>query len=160
MGGIGNETAVLAVDEQIELLQHGLPDQHLVAEHERFLERVASVQLHDEGFGHTDGFRPPIGVLGHALTANAKAQTKGDVLGHDRAHRSSVDERVRLVGPDLFGRQQPASDQGLVDGIRQSGGDTDFTHPFQMVGDLLASFNAHFMIRLAMIGLSPVRSTP
>jgi hypothetical protein len=47
MGGVGNETLALAVHEQVELLEHGLSDQDLIAQHQGFLERVSPLEFDD-----------------------------------------------------------------------------------------------------------------
>ena len=102
---IGNETPALAIHEQVELLEHGLPDEYLVAQHQGFLERVSALQLDDERFRNAHSLRPPIGVLGCSLTAKSKAQKQGDMLRHDRTHCSGVDECVRLASPDPVRRR-------------------------------------------------------
>ena len=43
MGRIRDQTPPLTIDEEVELLQHGLPDQDLVAEHQGLVEGVSSL---------------------------------------------------------------------------------------------------------------------
>ncbi len=125
---IGNKPSPPRVDEQVELLEHRLPNQDLVTEYQGFLESVSPVDLDDERLCHADGLRSSIGVLGHSLASNAETETNGDFGRDDHANCAGVDERIRLVGPNLFGRHHAPSDQGLVHRVRQLDRDPNLAH--------------------------------
>jgi len=84
-----------------------------------FLESVSPVDLDDERLCHADGLRASIGILGHPLASNPETETSGDLGRDDHANCAGVDERIRLVGPDLLQRHHAAPDQGLVHRVRQ-----------------------------------------
>ena len=67
-------------------------------------------------------------VLGHPLTSNAQTETSRDLRRDDRANGPGIDERVRLVGPDLVRRQHAAPDHALVDRVRQPDRDPNLAH--------------------------------
>src|SRR5574341_1417089 len=128
MSGIGNEPLTLAVHEQVELLEHGLADQHLVAEHQGFFERVSPLQLDDQRFRHVHGFPASIRVLGDPLASRPETEPEGDVRRQNHANGSGVDESVGLVGSHLFGLEHAPSGERLVDSVRQLGLDPNLTH--------------------------------
>ena len=128
MRRIRNEPSPARVHKQIELFEHGLPDQDLITEHQGFLESVSSLNLDDEGLGHVDRFGPSVGELRHALTSNPEAEVSGDPGRHDRADCAGIDERIRLTGPDLCRAQHAPSRQSLVYCVRQPDRHTNFAH--------------------------------
>ena len=75
MGRIRDEAPALAIDEQIELLERRLSDRHFVAEHQRLLEGVSSLEFDDRGLRDADGFLPAVSELGHALAARRETET-------------------------------------------------------------------------------------
>ncbi len=119
MRRVRDEPSSSRIYEKVELLEHRLSYQDFVAEYEGFLEGVSPVDLDDERLCHADGLRASIGVLGHPLAPNPETETSGDLGRDDHANCAGVDERIRLVGPDLFWRHHAPSDQGLVHSVRQ-----------------------------------------
>lgn len=45
MSGIRDDTSTVAIDQAVELLEHRLPDQNLVSEDERLVQRVTTVDF-------------------------------------------------------------------------------------------------------------------
>src|SRR3989442_4572591 len=70
MGRIGDEPLVCAVHVQVELFQHGLSNEHFIAQNQRLFNGITSEYLDDEGVGDPHAFLSPIGILGYALPAN------------------------------------------------------------------------------------------
>ena len=64
MGRIGDEPAVRAVGEQVELIEDGQANQHIIAEHECFFQRIA---VEDDRLGDADCILAAIGVFGEVL---------------------------------------------------------------------------------------------
>src|SRR5437870_12413114 len=118
---IRHEPPTLTIDEQVQLLEHRLPDEHFVTQNERFIERVSTLELEHEGLRDAHGFLTSVGILGHPLAASGKAEASDDVGRQDRANRSGVHEGNSLVGSDLLGLQQSTPDHRLIDGVRQLG---------------------------------------
>src|SRR5438876_703071 len=73
---IRHEPPTLTIDEQVQLLEHRLPDEHFVTQNERFIERVSTLELEHEGLRDAHGFLTSVGILGHPLAASGKAEAK------------------------------------------------------------------------------------
>ena len=128
MSWIRHEPPTLTIDEQVQLLEHRLPDEHFVTQNERFIERVSTLELEHEGLRDAHGFLTSVGILGHPLAASGKAEASDDVGRQDRANRSGVHEGNSLVGSDLLGLQQSTPDHRLIDGVRQLGFHANLAH--------------------------------
>ena len=131
VGGVGNEPPALTIHEHVELFEDRLSDQHLVAYHQSFLEGISTFDLDDERFRHAHGLLASIGVLGHTLTTSLETETSDDVGRQDDADRAGVDQSIRIVGSDLVPFEHSASDESLVDRVRQPGLDSNLTHAVQ-----------------------------
>jgi len=104
MGGIGNKPSALTIDEQVELLEHGLADQNLVAQDQRILERTSSFEFDHDRPGNVHRFRPSVGVLRELLAARGEPEASHDLRGQHSPHGAGVHECVRVIGPDLVSR--------------------------------------------------------
>src|SRR5438046_9014883 len=100
---IRHEPPTLTIDEQVQLLERRLPDEHFVTQNERFIERVSTLEFQHEGLRDAHGFLTSVGILGHPLAASGKAEASDDVGRQDRANRSGVHEGNSLVGSDFPG---------------------------------------------------------
>src|SRR2546422_10370972 len=69
---IRHEPPTLTIDEQVQLLEHRLPDEHFVTQNERFIERVSTLELEHEGLRDAHGFLTSVGILGHPLAASGR----------------------------------------------------------------------------------------
>ncbi|OGA00957.1 MAG: hypothetical protein A3I00_07925 [Betaproteobacteria bacterium RIFCSPLOWO2_02_FULL_64_12] len=105
-----------------------LADQDLVAEHQRFFERVTPFELDDQHSRHIHDLLAPVGVLGNPPAADPEPKTGRDLRRHDHANRAGIDERISLADSHLLGAEHAPTDQCLVDGVRQPGLDPDLAH--------------------------------
>lgn len=92
MGRIGDEPAVRAVGEQVELIEDGQANQHIIAEHECFFQRIAAEYVEDDRLGDADCILAAIGVFGDAFAAFQHAEFFHDVNGNDRPHGPGIHE--------------------------------------------------------------------
>src|SRR5438034_2938663 len=105
---IRHEPPTLTIDEQVQFLEHRLPDEHFVTQNERFIERVSTLELEHEGLRDAHGFLTSVGILGHPLAASGKAEASDDVRRQDRANRSGVHRsEERRVGQEWRSRWWP-----------------------------------------------------
>ena len=67
MRWIGQRPTLTAVDMQIHLLEDGLPDEHLITQHQTFLTGMPTHDLNQHRLGHIHLFLPSISVFGYLL---------------------------------------------------------------------------------------------
>ena len=100
---VRNYPLIDTIYKEIQLLQHCLTDDHLVAQDECLFQGIPPCELNDQGLRHWNGFLPPISIFGDALTTSPQAETLRHVNRNDRPHRARVYQRIRFVDPQLMG---------------------------------------------------------
>ena len=128
MGRVLNEPAPVAVDEQVELLEHGLPDQDFVADHQGLVEGVAPFELDHERLRNTHGLGAAISVPDDSLPAEAEPKITGNRGRHHRADRAGVSDGIDLDTRHLFRSACAATDKRFVHRVRQPSSDSHLAH--------------------------------
>src|SRR5690242_17151257 len=97
MSRVGHDTAIGAIDQEIEFFQDGLADQNLIAKDQRIFQRVAPLNLDDDGLGASDNFLATVGKLCGCLMPHANTEFFGKTRGNDSSNRACIDEGASFI---------------------------------------------------------------
>jgi hypothetical protein len=81
MGRVRDQTLTYAIHDEIELLEHCLPEDDLVAENHRFFQCVYSIDLGDKRPAYINGLSAPVGIYSHLLSTNPQAEQLATLAG-------------------------------------------------------------------------------
>lgn len=114
MGGIGKESLVGGVGQQIEFFQDRLANEDLVTQHQSLFQRVTAEDIQDHGLRHVHSPFAATGVFSDTLAAHAAAEFLEDLRRNHTTDRTGIHQGIRLVTTDFFGRNAATTSQCLV----------------------------------------------
>jgi hypothetical protein len=128
MRGVRDETLALTINKQIQFFQDGLADEHLVAQHQSFLQGISSLQIKDHRSGHIYRLLTTIGIFSHPLPTHRQPEAIDDMLRQNRANGSGINEGIGLIRSHLSWLEHPTPDKIFIHRIGKLGFDSNFTH--------------------------------
>ncbi len=128
MRWIRYDTLVPAIDEQIKFFENRLPNQYLVSQNERFIQRLSAHDVHRDAIRHPNGILPSVRILSHFAAIDFDAERVQDVRGNNHAHRSCVDHRVGFVTAHLLRPDFTGACSDLVHVVGELDPDSELSH--------------------------------
>jgi hypothetical protein len=81
--GIRNDPAILAVDQQIELFERSLSDDHFIAQYQSLIQRSSAIDLDLNRLGHANHVLPAVSVLSNLILYYCQTKRLNNVRWHN-----------------------------------------------------------------------------
>jgi hypothetical protein len=140
MGGIGNQSPVGAVGQQIQFFQDGLADEDFIAQDQGFFHGVSLVDFENDRLGDVYSFPSPIRVFSDTLAAYRQSQLLPYLNGDYRANGAGIDKRVRFDAHLADCEGCEAYLDQMRETIRLTGSLSDVSLPRRICDELLEAF--------------------